>query len=413
MKDLKWHDALQLGALLLVAVAMPISWYFGFWSAMFLALASLVKLVLRRRIGNPALDRKLRWPLYAMLAYWLGIALSALWSSDVYEALRVVSLKASMLVFPLSFLMTDTSYLRRRHLRWLGYALVASCLVMFGYWMLRTIVETIAENGFDGFGSMSFDTRHHSYIALYLTVALVFIYFELVSYWATMHKGLRTALIAAVPLLIFYAVLINSRAGLLCLFIIEVACMLHWAWVRRRGWRVLPLALLLVGFTVGVGSVIPGHENRLLATFIDLRSEQPQDPRLKIAAAARRVALDSPWVGYGVGDYRYDLLEAYAADGYEAGVRHQANAHNQYLESILAAGVGNLLLLVAFLLMPVVITFVRHSDSIWLLLALTFVFAFNSLFESMLERQMGVLFFGLVYAIMVLVMSTEAKPQNV
>lgn len=122
MKDLRWHDALQLGALLLVAVAMPISWYFGFWSAMFLALASLVKQVLRRRIGNPALDRKLRWPLYAMLAYWLGIALSALWSSDVYEALRVVSLKASMLVFPLSFLMTDTSYLRRRHLRWLGYA---------------------------------------------------------------------------------------------------------------------------------------------------------------------------------------------------------------------------------------------------------------------------------------------------
>lgn len=122
MKDLRWHDALQLGALLLVAVAMPISWYFGFWSAMFLALASLVKQALRRRIGNPALDRKLRWPLYAMLAYWLGIALSALWSSDVYEALRVVSLKASMLVFPLSFLMTDTSYLRRRHLRWLGYA---------------------------------------------------------------------------------------------------------------------------------------------------------------------------------------------------------------------------------------------------------------------------------------------------
>ena len=111
MKDLKWHDALQLGALLLVAAAMPISWYFGFWSAMFLAFASLVKLVLHRRIGNPALDRQLCWPLYVMLAYWLGIALSTLWSSDVYEAMRVVSLKASMLVFPLSFLTTDTTYL--------------------------------------------------------------------------------------------------------------------------------------------------------------------------------------------------------------------------------------------------------------------------------------------------------------
>ena len=413
MKDLKWHDALQLGALLLVAAAMPISWYFGFWSAMFLAFASLVKLVLRRRIGNPALDRQLRWPLYAMLAYWLGIALSALWSSDVYEAMRVVSLKASMLVFPLSLLTTDTTYLRRRHLRLLGYALVASCLVMFVYWMTRTIVEAIAENSISDFGSMSFDTRHHSYIALYLTVALSFIYFELVTNWDTLHKGLRAALVAAVPLLILYAVLINSRAGLLCLFIVEVACMFHWALIRRRGWKALPFALLLMGFTVGVGSVIPGHENRLLATFVDLRSEQPEDPRLKIAAAARRVALDSPWIGYGVGDYRDELLEAYAADGYEAGVRHQANAHNQYLESILAAGVGNLLLWVAFLLMPVVIAFVRRSDSIGLLLVLTFVFAFNSLFESMLERQMGVLFFGLVYAVMVLVMSTEAKPQNV
>ena len=71
-------------------------------------------------------------------------------------------------------------------------------------------------------------------------------------------------------------------------------------------------------------------------------------------------------------------------------------------ETLLAVGVVGLLLLMLYLLMPLLCA-VRRKDVFWQALFLTGILLFNLLFESMLERQMGLLFIGYLLPLLVLI----------
>ena len=64
-------------------------------------------------------------------------------------------------------------------------------------------------------------------------------------------------------------------------------------------------------------------------------------------------------------------------------------------------GVVGLILLMLYLLMPLVCA-VRRKTVFWQVLFLTGILLFNLLFESMLERQMGLLFIGYLLPLLVL-----------
>ena len=83
------------------------------------------------------------------------------------------------------------------------------------------------------------------------------------------------------------------------------------------------------------------------------------------------------------------------------------NAHNQYMESLLAAGVAGLLALLLFLLMPLAIALRTRSQRCFVVALFSAIVMFNLLFESMLERQMGLLFVGWLFSVMVLILSVE------
>ena len=117
---MKWYDKLQYGAMLLMAAAMPIGWRYGLWTAAFLGLVTVVKMVAQRRLGNPALTKPLRWAMAGAVVYWLVLTLCLLWTNDMAEGAEVLYLKAVLLIFPVSFLLSDTSYLTRSHLRGVG-----------------------------------------------------------------------------------------------------------------------------------------------------------------------------------------------------------------------------------------------------------------------------------------------------
>ena len=68
---------------------------------------------------------------------------------------------------------------------------------------------------------------------------------------------------------------------------------------------------------------------------------------------------------------------------------------------MLAVGVVGLILLMLYLLMPLVCA-VRRKAVFWQVLFLTGIILFNLLFESMLERQMGLLFIGYLPPLLVL-----------
>ena len=407
IKDLTWYNTFQYISMLLVAVAIPIGFHQALWMSGLLALSSLVAMVARRRVGNPALKGGLRWGLVFLAGYWLLLLVSMLYTADTATGWDVLWHKAMLLVFSLSFLLADTSWLTPRTMRGVGYAFLASMTGVFLYLAGVAVGKMIGGSTLGAVTGSTFDPRHHAYSAIYLAAALAFVYHELHAHWGELKPWLRGVLIAVVPLLILHIIIVNSRAGILTLYVLEAACTVHFALTRRRWCQAALMAVLLAGYTLGVEKGLPSHEMRVVSTVEDLVSDEPSDARVDINGSSFDAVKKQPLFGYGVGDYRHCLVEQYDENGWEYGVNAEFNAHNQYMETVLAVGAVGLLLFLAMLAWPLWQAWRRRSSALFLVLLLSFIVAFNLLFESMLERQMGLLFVGFALAVMTLTVSCE------
>ena len=407
MKNLTWYNKLQYLSLLLMAIAIPIGFHQALWASGLIILSSLIAMAARRRVGNTALKGGLRWGLILIAGYWLLLLASMLYTTDTVTGWEIMTLKAGLLIFALSFLLADTSWLTPRLMRGVGYAFVASMTGVF-LWLAGVAVgKMIGGSTLGSVTGPSFDPRHHAYSAIYLAAALVFIYHELYNHWGGMKRWQRGLLIAVVPLLILYVIMVNSRAGMLTLYIIEAACTVHFALMRRR-WRWAALmAVLLAGYTLGMEKALPTHESRVAETIENLTGDEPSDARIEINGGSVDAAKKQPLFGYGVGDYRHCLVDQYDENGWEYGVGAEFNAHNQYMETVLAIGAVGLLLFLAMLAWPLWQAWRHRGKSLFLVLMLTFIIAFNLLFESMLERQMGLMFIGFTLMVITLTVSSE------
>ena len=403
MKGLRWYDATQYVVLLMMAVAVPVGWRFGLWAALLLAVVSFIKMIMQHKVGNPVLDQPLRLALFTPIVYWLVLAVSLLWSDDLVTGLVLLRLKAVLLIFPLCFLLSDTSYLTSCRLRALGYALLISVVGCFLFFSVKAGINMVNGSSFKAVTGATFDTRHHTYIALYATVAMVFVYHELSSRWKQLKGWFRGLLIAMLPILVCYVVLVNSRAGILAMGLTGVACVVYFA-VSHRNWKLaVTIGLLVVAVMVAATQLLPGYVNRISSTLENVE----KDARTQINRSNWHAYLKSPLLGYGAGDYHACQVQQYENDGYGYGVTAEFNAHNQYLESLLSAGILGLMALLCFLVVPVYITVCRHSRFSFEVILVVAIVMLNLLFESMLERQMGLLFVGFLLPTIVLIMSVE------
>lgn len=405
-KRYPWYDNLQFLAMLLMAAAVPLYWRLGLWTAISLGMVSILKVVVTRKVGNPALTSRLRWALMAPIVYWLMLLISMLWTSDLATGWTLLCLKAVLLIFPVSFLISDTSYLTRNHIRALGYALLVAVCAAFLYFAVKAGISMLQGTKFLDFKN-SFYTHenkdlHHAYIAIYALTAMVFVYHELSCHWHEMRLWRRCLLIVTLPMLVCYVVMVNSRAGMLAMGMTCLACVVHLA-VTRRSWILgLGVALLLAGSAVGAMKLLPGYVDRIKSTVENVED----DARTKINRCNWHAYVKSPVIGYGAGDYHERQVAQYAEDEFSRGEKAKFNAHNQYMESLLAAGIPGLLALLFFLTMPFGAA-VWQRKKLFTIALLTVIVMFNLLFESMFERQMGLLFIGNLYGIMVLIMSVE------
>lgn len=407
MKTLVWYDRLQFIAMLIMAAAMPIGFHCGLWAGALLALTSVVKMIAQRRVGNRSLSMPLMMALGAAVLYWLLHLISVSYGGDVAVGMRVVELKAVLLMFALSFLLTDTSYLREEHFRWIFYALWASVIAVFFYFVGLGIGRFIDSGNINSAVGYNFDTRHHAYTSLYIDTAIAFVYVELSSQWQRLKRWLRIALIVSVPLMMLYIMIVNSRAGILVMCMVAVICVVHLAFFKRKWKQAIIVALLFSGFTLAMSMYLPNHANRLVDTTENVSDDEGEtDARIEITKSALSLAFERPITGYGAGSYRADLVEQFEIDGFSTGTSSGYNAHNQYVETVLAVGIIGLVLLMAFLLVPLWRAWRGHRYLLPALL-LTGIVCANMLFESMLERQMGLLFIGYFVSLMALLINLE------
>lgn len=393
--------------LLLAAVLLPWDWSYSLYGVVLLFLMGVAKTVRSRKFLNPMLDAQSRWPILALIALVGWYAVSLLWTANTSEGVEMVVTKSSMLLASLWVLCSDTSYLTRRHLRALLYLFAASLVVLFFVRLGINIRRVVTEPDTTWVSRMcfGFDKRHHSYISIYILVALWGLYHEQISRWRQMPRSNRTLWVALVLLLVVYLIVINSRAGVLFLLLSLFLMAAHaWLHTRRIAKPLLSLCCALV-VAVGVHYALPKTQNRVNQTSVTAEAaakgttEQASRPdkRLAIWQASLRLAKSEWPLGVGVGDRFDNLKPIYEEFGDQESIDRRKNSHNQFLDTLVSTGIVGLAILLLFFAS---LLYVAWRSRSWQLFVFALCLGFNCLFETLLDRQMALFFIPLVIGLL-------------
>ena len=190
---------------------------------------------------------------------------------------------------------------------------------------------------------------------------------------------------------------------------------------RRVGITIGYKDLLIEKFWFGVGA--GDRSDETLNAFIKKKEEIIQNIKPIDACYSdnfdqeRRKCLDSinkkskGFLNASVFEYAKVMAEKYNCDynsvreniatfiNVNVAINAESNAHNQFSDTIIAVGVVGLILLLLFFIFPVYLCIKNKTFDV-VFVSLLITIAFNCMFESIFERQMGIMFFTFFFFIL-------------
>lgn len=247
--------------------------------------------------------------------------------------------------------------------------------------------------------------NHPSYVAIGSILSMILAYREFqenrYSKWTVLETGLN----------LIFIFLYNSKAG-----IVGFILLLLFVLLRRltKGWtmpkRILSLfgALLIFGVSIyGVSKVNSRFEFALRSLRFNAVDYQNVDgsteERRAIWSLTPEILNGNVLFGVGTGDASIRRNEVYSTFGFKKAQNKDLNHHNQFIETLVSTGIIGLFVLIA----SFIVAFWKSRRNIFSILIMG-LFFFNFLFESILEKQAGILLFTCFYG-MIWILSKSNK----
>lgn len=407
-QNMKTGEIIQYFALVLTACAIPFSWNWAVWGLSLLILTALIRFLLAPHKPTHLTRISLITHVLLMLFFILYL-ISLLYSTNIDAGLENIGHKLPFLLLPLFFLFSDVNQLRTKHIRLLLYLFTLACCILFLVYSTPSFKQIL--NGQASYTALFGDhgiVKHHTYYAMYFLLCLAFIYMEFNTHGRTLPLAIKIALIIAAIILAAFVIFIQSRSGILCLAAMFLWAMIHLIFVRKKYLSGILTFAIITGTTVFLMANIGDGYKRLTHTIVETATEGKKDIRFEIAENATQVISQHWLFGVGSGD-RIDELDKNHDERFGIDTEHpwpHYNPHNQYLDCWVAVGLPGLLILLSIILVPGINALQKRSRN-ELLLALLFIVACSSLFESTMERQMGIIFFNLFLGLLLLPASTS------
>lgn len=249
--------------------------------------------------------------------------------------------------------------------------------------------------------SSVFSRIHHSYLSVIYLAALTTIYFQkdllpllkkekiifaILILIALLSAFSRAAVLSLASILLYLA--FKSLFNLLKIEITQVV-------------RYLTASVLTIGLLV----IILFDFN--IDSSTDANSVKGYQTRITLWENASEIIKQKPLTGWGPENYKQALSQSSSQNSVNSNTWRNLNTHNQFLETSgmfgLVVGIG----LVWFLFFPT--GFLRQST--WyreFIFIVALIFLIGFLFESFLTRNLGILIFGLCYALLI-----KTKPDHI
>ncbi len=398
---------------------------FSFGALVFPKLTAPLILVLLILIGVGYVNKQLRWKfsapgIFLMLlyaAYLVGI----FFAHELSNGLKYAEYKLSLLVIPL-LLSVKPKFDVKLQAPLIG--LVAGTLVVAGIGIVSSC-NCYERNHWilHCFSSSYISPVHHpSYFTGFLLFATAGCWYG----WRQRWKGFYWYTVIPYTLfaLVFYFFCL-SLAAMLFLGMVLIGLFVYFLYKKWGKWVAIgvvitgPLLLFLLL------STLPGIKDDVRVTtkglseyvsdphaFLMKRVKDPSIPgnqkRLVMWTVTSELIAEHPF-GVGTGNVDEYLHNRLKHDGFDQLVADDLNPHNQYLQTMLEIGIIGLLLLLGVIVSCIRIAMKQRNFLLFLLIS---GLAFNMLFESMFQRQSGVVFYSFWIPVMILVIGNATNQLN-
>lgn len=383
-------------AILLVALTMPLNLILSRISLILVAVLWIVSLFVTK-ISSSNSTPKSRWYLLSLSLLYFMYCVGMFYSANFNFGFFDLEIKSSLILFPLFFATTGSNIVSKKFVKHIFASFIIGLLINTLVLVILAFIRFSVSHSISEFYYTVFSNQYHpSYLAIYIVFAFSIILNSLFTF--RNNKLVTLLLIFLIAWFVIILVLLSSKAGFISFLVALFLLGFNKNALQKRNKKAVNISMLfLILFFVACLKLFPNLSNRInlaeksVNSIENANNTEPEGSqvRLEVWKSSLELISINPLFGYGTGDVKDELSKKYSQRSFNYGVNQKMNSHNQYLQTTISIGIIGFLLLVYLLLFPLLIAF-KSRNIIFIILVS--VIALNLLFESMLERQFGVVF---------------------
>lgn len=391
-------------------VLLPFQWDFPPISLMIMLLGVVFLFFMNKSYLSNLFKNRYFW---LIAAYYVWMLFGLTYTDYPKEGGADATVQIALIAWPLGLacLGVVNESMRRRLLLYFTRSTALSSLILLGLAYYKyTQDQSVSHFFYKHLSAWELVPQH--YLSMYISFAILIIFHRWYFYAKELNKSLKVELLLYLVLFVVMQVLLSVRiqwiAFPLSLLPILIVAMRFGKMSKRNTWYLgIGLFFAAVAF-----ALLPGTQRRLVETYHEIRSfdrmveKKQTNHRVYLWKYGTEVIGEHMWTGTGTGGANKALheklqdCEAKFWDGEKVYYLRdkEYNVHNVYLQAWMTHGVIGFILVLLILIAPL-IRALRQKDVLVAGFLILAIISFST--ESMLERQAGVLWFGLFYALLV------------
>lgn len=364
------------------------------------------------------LSFKWNWILFSFAMLYVLYVFYCIPSNDFGQSSKDLEHKLSLIVFPILFSFRPNFEVNRKKLL---SAFTIGCLILGTYFVIQSVYHYSTTGDSSYFHSSAFAPSHHpSYVAAFFSFALFFLISEI---HPTQSRKRTWISIAVLTFLTILHLPLESLSGILVLGCLTAFLVLSWAWQTFSRWIFASIMMLGIFCIQVVFWIQPSLKDNLsyTASIVSHYVESPtkfiqetpsgmsgNQARLVVWTITGQIIADHPF-GIGLGNLESEMKQRLIQLNQHELVEKNYNPHNQFLQIAAEIGLFGLLLFLSILSFVVRFALQRKDE---LLVFLVFSLIVNCLFESMLQRQSGIVFYIMMICALLTVIQLPKRTEK-
>ncbi|KAB2918297.1 MAG: O-antigen ligase family protein [Bacteroidetes bacterium] len=351
------------------------------------------------------LKKLLSPPVLLFILLWVLLLVGGLYSEDKVKWWSICSRKLPLLLLPLGF--TSARPLTKKQVWWVFFVFNA-IITFFSIASTINYLQNAAAINASMIESKSVPVWpvgngiSHIYFGVLMSFGIISCLFFALKETQTVIFSRDRIVFGVLGILNFIIIhILSARTGLVALYgglgILAVTTV----WQYRRK-KIVWLALLALPLLPTVAYLtVPTFKNKIINSVRDVQinrdggdiNHRSFSMRLEAWKTGGGLIAQHPLTGVGPGDMDAKMAAQYVRNNTVLWPENRVMPHNQFIENSVQMGLIYALLLLVVVLWP----FIKLKRSNTLQWAIAAMFFFAMCFESVLERQIGVTLFPLVY----------------